>query len=137
MLQGRRVVSKKVPDIDGLEKRALSQAQRVGDVIYVSGQVAYDNKRRSVGGASAYALSRHVFGRIKALVEAAGGRMDDVVKITMYTTDMRCQPDIWKARREFFTGDFPCSTLVEVTALARPEFLIEIEAVAHVGELAR
>jgi len=134
MSKGRRVLSKKVPDIGGLEKRALSQAQRVGDLIYVSGQVAYNNKRRSVGGNSAYAQSRHVFGRIKALVEAAGAKMDDIVKVTMYTTDMRFQPDIWKARREFFSGDFPCSTLVEVTSLVQPEFLIEIEAIAYVGD---
>ena len=134
MSKGRRVLSKKVPDIGGLEKRALSQAQRVGDLIYVSGQVAYNNKRRSVGGNSAYAQSRHVFGRIKALVEAAGAKMDDIVKVTMYTTDMRFQPDIWEARREFFSGDFPCSTLVEVTSLVKPEFLIEIEAIASVGD---
>ena len=134
MSKGRRVLSKKVPDIGGLEKSALSQAQRVGDLIYVSGQVAYNNKRRSVGGNSAYAQSRHVFGRIKALVEAAGAKMDDIIKVTMYTTDMRFQPDIWKARREFFSGDFPCSTLVEVTSLVRPEFLIEIEAIAYVGD---
>ena len=134
MSKGRRVLSKKVPDIGGLEKRALSQAQRVGDLIYVSGQVAYNNKRRSVGGNSAYAQSRHVFGRIKALVEAAGAKMDDIVKVTMYTTDMRFQPDIWEARREFFSGDFPCSTLVEVTSLVQPEFLIEIEAIAYVGD---
>ena len=134
MSKGRRVVSKKVPDIGGLEKRALSQAQRVGELIYVSGQVAYDNERRTVGGHSAYAQSRHVFGRIKALVEASGAKMDDIIKLTMYTTDMRFQPDIWKARREFFSGDFPCSTLVEVTSLVRPEFLIEIEAIACVGD---
>tara|TARA_B100001123_G_C14470517_1_gene694189 strand:+ start:66 stop:470 length:405 start_codon:yes stop_codon:yes gene_type:complete len=134
MSKGRRVLSKKVPDIGGLEKSALSQAQRVGDLIYVSGQVAYNNERRSVGGNSAYSQSRHVFGRIKALVEAAGAKMDDIIKVTMYTTDMRFQPDIWKARREFFSGDFPCSTLVEVTSLVRPEFLIEIEAIAYVGD---
>lgn len=134
MSKGRRVRSKKVPDIGGLEKRALSQAQRVGDLIYVSGQVAYNNKRRSVGGNSAYEQSCHVFGRIEALVEAAGAKMDDIVKVTMYTTDMRFQPDIWEARREFFSGDFPCSTLVEVTSLVQPEFLIEIEAIAYVGD---
>lgn len=135
MSKGRRVVSKKVPDIGGLEKKALCQAQRVGNLVYVSGQVAYDNQRRSVGGHSAYAQSKHVFGRIKALVEASGGKMDDVVKINMYTTDMRHQPDIWKARREVFTGDFPCSTLVEVSSLVRPEFLIEIEAVAYIDDV--
>jgi 2-iminobutanoate/2-iminopropanoate deaminase len=56
-----------------------------------------------------------------------------VVKVTMFTTDMRHQPQIWKARKEFFTGDFPCSTLVQVTALFLPELLIEIEAVGVIG----
>ena len=59
--------------------------------------------------------------------------MDDVIKINMYVTDMRYQPDIWKARREFFTGDFPCSTLVCVSSLFLPELLVEIEAVGFIG----
>lgn len=58
-------------------------------------------------------------------MEAAGGKMDDVVKVTVFTTDMRYQPPIWKARQEFFTGDFPCSTLVCVSPLFLPELLIE------------
>ena len=115
MSKGRRVVSKKVPDIGGLEKKALCQAQRVGNLVYLSGQVAYDNQRRSVGGNNAYAQSKHVFGRIRALVEASGGKMDDVVKVNMYTTDMR-------------------STLFEISSLVRPEFLIEIEAVAYIDD---
>ena len=78
-----------------------------------------------------------MFGYIRSLMEAAGGRMDDVVKITMFTTDMRHQPDIWKARREFFAGDFPCSTLVCVSQLFLPELLIEIEAVGFLGSSGR
>ena len=67
------------------------------------------------------------------MVEAAGGAMGDVVKITVYVTDIRNNTKVWAARREFFVGDFPASTLVEVRALASPEILVEIDAIAHVG----
>ena len=72
--------------------------------------------------------------KIKGMVEAAGGAMADVVKITVYVTDIKNNTKVWAARREFFTGDFPASTLVEVSALAAPEILVEIEAIAHIGK---
>ena len=69
-------------------------------------------------------------GRIKALLEAAGATMDDVAKLTIYVTDISKRPEISEARQRFFTGDFPTSTLVEVSALADPGLLVEIEAIA-------
>ena len=60
--------------------------------------------------------------------------MSDVVKITIFLTEIANNTKVWQARREFFTGDFPASTLVEVSALAAPEILVEIEAVAHIGK---
>ena len=68
------------------------------------------------------------------MVEAAGGAMADVVKVTIYVTNIKNNTKVWAARREFFTGDFPASTLVEVSALAAPEILVEIEAIAHIGK---
>ena len=68
------------------------------------------------------------------MVEAAGGAMSDVIKITVYVTDIRNNTKVWKARAEFFKGNFPASTLVEVSALAAPEILVEIEAIAHIGK---
>lgn len=59
--------------------------------------------------------------------------MDDVVKLVIYVTDMADNKLVWKARREFFKGDFPTSTLVQVAGLATPEILLEITAEAHVG----
>src|SRR6267378_3101193 len=64
----------------------------------------------------------------------AGGTMADVVKVTIYVTDIKNNVKVWAARREFFTGDFPASTLVEVSALAAPEIVVEIEAIAHIGK---
>jgi 2-iminobutanoate/2-iminopropanoate deaminase len=60
--------------------------------------------------------------------------MADVVKITVFVVNIKNNTKVWAARREFFTGNFPASTLVEVRALASPEILVEIEAVAHIGK---
>ena len=59
--------------------------------------------------------------------------MDDVVKITIYVVNIKNNKQIWRARKEFFTGDYPASTLVEVRSLASPEILLEIDAVAWLG----
>ena len=74
-----------------------------------------------------------VLGRIKQVLEAAGGTMNDVAKLTIFVTDIRNNTEVWRARREFFADPFPASSLVEVRALARPEILLEIEAIAHLG----
>jgi enamine deaminase RidA (YjgF/YER057c/UK114 family) len=87
----------------------------------------------TAGGDSMYEQSKAVFGKIKALIEEAGGRMDDVVKVNIFVTDIKRREEVWKARSEFFSGDFPVSTLVQVAALARPDLLVEIEAVAFIG----
>ena len=81
-----------------------------------------------------YEQAKQIFGKIKGMVEAAGGTMADVVKVTIYVTDIKNNTKVWAARREFFTGNFPASTLVEVSALAAPEILVEIEAIAHIGK---
>jgi 2-iminobutanoate/2-iminopropanoate deaminase len=80
-----------------------------------------------------YAQTKAIFGKIRHLVEAAGGSMADVVKVTIFVTDIAQREQVWRARREFFTGNFPASTLVQVAALADPSLKVEIEAVAHIG----
>ena len=60
--------------------------------------------------------------------------MDNLVKMTIYVVDINNNTEVWRARREFFSGDFPTSTLVEVRSLAKPEVLVEIEAVAYLGK---
>jgi hypothetical protein len=69
-----------------------------------------------------------------AAVEAAGGTMDNVAKLTIFVTDISKNVEVWRARKEFFSGDFPAASLVEVSALATPEILVEIEAVAVLGQ---
>jgi enamine deaminase RidA (YjgF/YER057c/UK114 family) len=60
--------------------------------------------------------------------------MADVVKVTIYVTDIKNNTKVWKARAEVFSGNFPASTLVQVAALASPEIKVEIEAIAHIGK---
>ncbi len=112
---------------------SYSTCKKVGDTVFISGTVAWDEAMKPLGGNSAYAQSRIIFGYIKALMEAAGGQIDDLVRMTVFTTDMRHQPEFWRARKEFFTGDFPCSTLVCVSGLFLPELLIEVEATGIIG----
>jgi enamine deaminase RidA (YjgF/YER057c/UK114 family) len=103
-----------------------------GNQIFVAGMTAQFGNE-TAGGDSMYEQSKAVFGKIKALIDEAGGRIDDVVKVNVFVTDIKRREEVWKARSEFFTGDFPVSTLVQVAALARPDLLVEIEAVAFIG----
>ena len=105
-----------------------------GGIAYVSGMTARSRGDfGAVEGDGAYAQAKVIFAKIRDLVRAAGGEMADVVKITIYVTDIRDRKEVWRARQEFFTGNFPASTLVQVAALAEPAMKVEIEAVAHIG----
>ncbi len=103
-----------------------------GGVAYVAGMVARGSDGKVVAG-DEYEQAKMIFAKIENLVEAAGGAMADVVKVTIFVTDITQREKVWRARREFFTGDFPASTLVQVAALAEPALKVEIEAVAHIG----
>jgi 2-iminobutanoate/2-iminopropanoate deaminase len=110
-----------------------SNAIRAGDFLFIAGQVSRSNDGARIEGKGEYEQANIIFTKIRNLVEAAGGTMQDVVKMTIYMVDIKQNKEVWRARQEFFSGDFPASTLVEVSALGSPEVLVEIEAVAHVG----
>ena len=103
----------------------------------VANGVAYLAGMTAGGKGDEYAQAKAIFTKIKHLVEAAGGSMADIVKVTIFVTDIKQREKVWQARREFFTGNFPASTLVQVAALATPSIKVEIEAVAHIGESKR
>ena len=99
-------------------------------VLFLAGQVAYD-KDGSVKHAGDFkGQAREVFRCIKSLVETAGGRMDNIVKLNTYLTDIRYRADLVPIREEFLGKKGPASTLVQVSALAHPDWLIEVEAIA-------
>jgi enamine deaminase RidA (YjgF/YER057c/UK114 family) len=113
-----------------------SNCIRVGDMIWLSGFTARANDLKTIQGADAYEQAKVIFSKVKHCLEAAGATMADVVNMNIYVTDMADNKAIWKARQEFFTGDFPCSTLVQVASLANPEIKLEItcQAVAGSGQ---
>lgn len=110
-----------------------SNCVRADDLIMVSGMTARGADGETVLGDTAYQQAKAVFQKIKDLVEAADAVMDDIVKMTIFVTDISDNTQVWKARQEFFSGDFPACSLVEVAALAKPEILLEIEAIAIAG----
>lgn len=126
-----------VPDLAEAAPGLWSNAIRAGDTLYISGQVArpFEGGGGMVGS-DEYAQAKQIFARIERIVKAAGGTMDNLVKMTIFVVDITKNKEVWKARREFFTGDFPASTLVEVRSLAGAEVLVEIEAVAYLGKMA-
>ncbi|WP_089936159.1 RidA family protein [Candidatus Entotheonella palauensis] len=104
----------------------------VGNQVFIAGMISQVGDE-IVGGDSMYGQAQAIFTKIKHLMESVGGQMDDIVKVVIYVTDITRREEVWQARREVFSGDFPVSTLVEVAALARPEILVEIEAIAILG----
>jgi 2-iminobutanoate/2-iminopropanoate deaminase len=112
---------------------AYSQAMKVTGgqtILFLSGQVAYDEKGGPAHRGDIVGQAREVFRAIKAQVEAGGGTLANVVKLNTYLTDIRHRADIVPVREEYFGREFPASTLVAVAALAHPDWLIEVEAIA-------
>ena len=103
---------------------------RVGNTVYVAGQLALDKDGKLVGPNDIAAQSRRVFENMRRILETAGSRLSDVVKITVFVTDIRFREPYGEVRKEFFPADPPASTLVQVACLAIPGALIVIEAVA-------
>ena len=99
-------------------------------ILYLSGQVAYDDNGGVAHPGDFKAQARAALQAVKAQVEAGGGTMANIVKVNTYLTDIRHRADYGPVREEFFGKKLPASTMVGVTALAQPEFLIEIEAIA-------
>ena len=72
-------------------------------------------------GDDTYTQTKSIFQKFKDLLDAAGGKMNDIMSITVYVTNLDENTEVWRARREFFTGDFPCSTLIEVKRVGSPK----------------
>lgn len=109
-----------------------SKAVRLGNILFVSGQVARNEKGDVVGPGDPRAQAEHVFANLRALLERSGSGLDRVGKITMMATS----PDYFGALREARShtfdpvGHHPASTFIVVAALAAPELLVQIDAVA-------
>ena len=122
-----QITAPEAPEFPG---NIFSNCLKAGNQVVLAGMVASDEAGGAIGGDSTYEQARVCFTKIQKLVEAAGGSLADVAKLTIYLTDMADRPEVGRARKEFFDGRMPASTLIGVSALAAPEFKVEIEAIA-------
>ncbi len=113
-------------------QRRYSLGWRVGNTIYTAGQLASNAEGKLVGPNDIHAQTRRVWEKLSQILEAEGAKLSDVVKTTVFITDLRYREGYQEIRNELFKSDAPASTIVQVVALALPGALIEIEAIAVV-----
>ena len=105
-----------------------------GKMVFVSGQVSRNARGEIVGEGDIRVQTRQVLENLKSVLAQGGAAMDDVVKVTVFVTNVaEHYSEIHEVRAEYFPKDYPASTMVEVKALVLPELLIEIEAIAVVS----
>ena len=111
-----------------------SRAVRVGNVVHVAGTTATDAEGRVVGDGDPYAQTVQALRNVRAALEKAGARIEDVVRTRMYVTRIADWEAIGRAHGEVFAKVRPASTMVEVSRLIDPAMLVEIEAEAIVED---
>jgi len=115
----------------------FSQATMIearGRLVFISGMTARRPDGTVAGIGDIEAQTRQVCENLKAAIEAAGGTMDDICRVDVYVRNMEHFDQIHKVRREYFTAPAPASTMVEVTKMTSPDYLIEINAIAVVAD---
>jgi enamine deaminase RidA (YjgF/YER057c/UK114 family) len=104
-----------------------------GKLLFIAGQTASDKDGNVVGKGDIKAQTAQVFTNLKAVLEAAGGSLDDLVMTTTYITDRANREGYNEVRRLQYKKDPPTSTLVIISGLAHPDYLIEIAGIAVIG----
>jgi enamine deaminase RidA (YjgF/YER057c/UK114 family) len=106
-----------------------------GATVFLRGQVSQDlDTRESLHVGDAGAQTAKTMANIKLLMEEAGGSLDHVCRIVVYLTDIRHREAVYREMGKWLKGVFPCSTGLVITALARPEWIVEIEATAVIPD---
>ncbi|ASK87362.1 RidA family protein [Sphingorhabdus sp. SMR4y] len=117
-------------DPDPLAPYAISPAWRAGDLLFLSGQAAIDEQGQVIGVADFDAQLRQVFINIDRVLHAAGSSRDNIIKVTIYLTDMENFAKVVQARKIYFKAPYPADTTLEVKALALPDLMVEIDVIA-------
>ena len=123
-------------DPDPYEPLRLALGYRVGDLLFVSGQAAISPEGEIVGAGDFDRQAEQVFANLERVLQAGGSSLANVVKVTIFLTDMGNFEKIVELRGRYFEPPYPADTIVEVSALALPELEIEIEAIAVADEAA-
>ncbi len=113
---------------------AYSHLVKVGNLMFLAGQVALDGEGNVVGAGDMKSQVRQVLENMKSVLASEGADFSNVVKINIFTTDIEAFRGAASVRREYFGDHPPASTLVQIERLARPVFLVEIEAIAVAPE---
>jgi enamine deaminase RidA (YjgF/YER057c/UK114 family) len=108
----------------------FSRAVRVGDLVIVSGTVAWGPDGKLVGKDDVYAQAKQTLANIEGYLREAGATLKDVVRTRIYLTDIGRWQEVARAHREAFGDVRPASSMLGISRLAEPEMLVEIEAVA-------
>ena len=117
---------------DNYEPFLLSQGIRFGELLFISGQAGAGDDGKIVDGGFR-AQGEQAFANLRRALEAGGSRLQDVVKVTIFVTDMSNFKDVVELRRQFFSAPYPADTIAEIKALYDPAAMIEIEAIAAVS----
>lgn len=128
-MKKQQIRTDKVREPMGHFSQAIS-VEAKGKLVFISGMTARRPDGSIAGIGDVEAQTRQVCENIKSAVEAAGGTMDDVVRVDVYVRNIEHFDKIHKVRREYFKTPPPASTMVEVTKMVSPEYLIEINAIA-------
>ena len=113
----------------------LCQAVVAGNTVYLRGQIGQDlDTRESVGVGDVETQAEQAMANIAMLLEESGAKLEDIVKIVVYLTDIRYREPVYRVMGRWLKGVFPVSTGLVVTALARPEWVVEIDATAVIPE---
>jgi reactive intermediate/imine deaminase len=116
---------------DPYEPYLLSQGIRFGNLLFISGQAGYTDEGKVVEGGFR-AQGNQAFSNLARALKAGGSSLENVLKVTIFLTDMRNFREIVELRRKYFSAPYPADTIVEVSGLYTPEAMIEIEAIAAV-----
>ena len=119
-------------EVDGVAAPAGHYSHGIvatGRTLYVAGQVALDEGGNLVGPGDIEAQTRQVLTNLERVVASAGGQLADVVKTAVYLTSLENRAPVGALRKEFFPDPPPVNTLIVVSSLADPEFLVEIDAI--------
>ncbi|HJY78513.1 MAG TPA: RidA family protein [Burkholderiales bacterium] len=125
----REIRSAKLRTPSGHFSQAIA-VEAKGTMVFLSGMTARRADGTIAGVGDIEAQTRQVCENLKSAVEAAGGSLDDVCRVDVYVRNMEHFEAIHKVRREYFKAPAPASTMVEVTKMVHPDYLIEINAIA-------
>jgi 2-iminobutanoate/2-iminopropanoate deaminase len=120
------------PEAQPVANYKMATRMEGGRLLYISGQVAWDTTGNIVGKGDVRTQARQTFANLRGVLQAAGGDLSNLMKITTYITKIEDFPAVAQARSEVFSGELPASTLIVVKGLFHPDFLIEVEGVAAV-----